>query len=362
MRPSRSCSCRSPVSPACCRTRSPTPARCARSTQSATERSSRRSTVSRAPARRRRAAQAGPGQTAPSLAGTWRLPAAATLTSPQPLPHNPAPSQASSPQASATPRTSPLSISPGTPSAVGACTRAGAGLRACLACLTCLACTVARAPRAANPTQWSHKCTPPPCLTPPGSIPALPQTLRMFNVSSNSLTALPSVLPSSLKVLDASFNSLGGTIPPLNFNLIHLNLQDNELEGALPAFLPRDNAAPTNNITAGRKLLWKQKITIDAMEVRRLRVARARSPGGGVEGALCTAPRGSPTLPAPAAARAPPGSTPFSVATPTLPRPRPPLHTPRHSAPRPTRTPPPRRRCRLTTSRSCALRCCRSTT
>jgi hypothetical protein len=88
----------------------------------------------------------------------------------------------------------------------------------------------------------------------------------MFNVSSNSLTALPAVLPSALKVLDASFNSLGGTIPPINFNLIHLNLQDNELEGGLPAFLPR-NAAGRRR--ASRRLLWKEKITIDAMDVRR---------------------------------------------------------------------------------------------
>jgi hypothetical protein len=75
-----------------------------------------------------------------------------------------------------------------------------------------------------------------------GSIPALPTSLEMINITGCNLTGtIPesmSILP-KLENLILSDNQLSGTIPPFQKSLQRLILNNNQLEGTLPKFESR---------------------------------------------------------------------------------------------------------------------------
>lgn len=95
-------------------------------------------------------------------------------------------------------------------------------------------------------------------------MPALPDSLRFFNASANSLTGMPDSFPAGVVFYDVSYNSITGSIPEMPRGLIHLNLAENELSGPLPGFAARRRRRAS--ALRRRALLWtrKDRITVDA--------------------------------------------------------------------------------------------------
>lgn len=113
----------------------------------------------------------------------------------------------------------------------------------------------------------------------PGSIPTLPSSLIVVDVSNNQLSALSPSLPASLDTFLAPFNALAGTIPPLPWTLKGISLEKNQLTGSLPGFQPVPISPAA---AAGVRRRLARKLTQEQVAVGQVRVGDRGGEGGHV--------------------------------------------------------------------------------